>query len=45
MEPISFPANAVTISTYTLWQENPDTVAPWEEAEVNALEIGVEVTA
>jgi len=39
------PSNAVTISTYTLWQENPDTVAPWEEAEVNALEIGVEVTA
>jgi hypothetical protein len=41
---VDIPSNAVTVSKYDLWQENPDTVAPWEEAEVNALEIGVEVS-
>jgi hypothetical protein len=30
---------------YEIWEANPDTVAPWEISEVNAMQIGVKAVA
>jgi len=37
------PSSSTQLSS--LWEANPATSAPWQEAEVNAMEIGVKAVA
>jgi hypothetical protein len=42
--PVLFPSATEYLNHQSIFEENPDTLAPWTKGDVNGAEFGYEVT-